>query len=582
MEQTNVLLGDNYTACLADFGCTSLIGELPEGLNYLKTSTVGQGTRRWAAPERFAFDEQKLTRTIKSDIYSLGNMALFVCIEQLLLRPYACDPLLFYQILSGRLPWSEVSTDEAIVVCMFRGFNPGRPHQRPIDDRYWALIERCWLPAPERPSAGDVISFLQRYFGAPPPPLRDSLFPTSFSVPNHPGNVDLDVARCWTEFQESSTSSFMPLPPEMARPPSPRDINAVKRSMSSDLLSPAISGNEPVDLSTFDIAPIKMPVNRWVAPTPIHKPGVTDTEPPELVDREVKALLNKLTMENFDSVSDQIIAWANKSVNETNGWMLTQVIRLVFDKASDKAEWSGMYARLCRKMMETISSEVQDVDIQTSEGQPIAGSRLFRKYLFNRCRENFPRDWVAKETTVKASDNQAMKKRGDKGKLYPNEYHAGQKENFGLIKFIGDLFKLQLLTENIIHQCIKRLLSDIGNPEEEEIKSLCQLLKTAGQLLDVPKARVPMDMYFAQMNELCKGPNVSPTMQSMLQVFIHLRVMLALFLTSLLTIERNRPSWSKVGQYQIPKNEQSFNCISKDSGAAPIATSLGKWPPGKQ
>ena len=88
MEQTNVLLDNNYTACLADFGCASLIGELPEGLNYLKTSTIGQGTRRWAAPERFAFNEQKLTRTIKSDIYSFGNIALFVRIEQLLPRPY--------------------------------------------------------------------------------------------------------------------------------------------------------------------------------------------------------------------------------------------------------------------------------------------------------------------------------------------------------------------------------------------------------------------------------------------------------------------------------------------------------------
>ena len=88
MEQTSVLLDNNYTVCLADFGCASLIGELPEGLNYLKTSTIGQGTRRWAAPERFAFNEQKLTRTIKSDIYSFGNIALFVRIEQLLLRLY--------------------------------------------------------------------------------------------------------------------------------------------------------------------------------------------------------------------------------------------------------------------------------------------------------------------------------------------------------------------------------------------------------------------------------------------------------------------------------------------------------------
>ena len=331
----------------------------------------------------------------------------------------------------------------------------------------------------------------------------------------------------------------MPPPPKIARHPSPHDINAAKRNISSDLPSPAISGNVPVGLSTFEV-PVMTPVNHWAAPIPIREPGATDTESLELVDREVMALLNKLTMTNFGFISDQIITWANVSMHETNGWTLIQVIRLVFEKASDEVKWSRMYAHLCRKMMETISPEVQDVGIRTSEGQPIAGSRLFRKYLLDRCRENFGRSWVAKGTTVKASDDQAMKRDDDsESKPYPDEYHASQKEKFGLITFIGDLFKLQLLTESIMHQCIKRLLPNVGNPEEEEIESLCQLLKTAGQLLDVPKARAHMDTYFARMKELRKGPNVNPTMRSMLQVSIHLRVTLALFLISLLTIERD-------------------------------------------
>ena len=471
---------------------------------------------------------------------------------------------------------------------MSRGLNPGRPLVRPIDDRHWALIERCWLPVPERPPAEDVISILQRFFGAyaPPPPLRDFLVPISSSEPNRPGNDDPDddIAQSRTETQESPTLSFMPSPPEMARRSSAHDTNAAKRNISSDLPSLAISGNKPMDLSAFEV-PVMIPVNRWAAPIPIREPDATDTEYLELVDREVKALLTKLTMANFDFISDQIIAWANVSVHETNGWTLIHVIRLIFEKASDEVKWSEMYAHLCRKMMESISPEVQDVGIRTSEGQPIAGSRLFRKYLLDRCRENFGRCWVAKGTTVKASNDQAMKKRDDESKPYPDEFHAGQKEKFGLITFIGDLFKLQLLTESIIHQCMKRLLPAVGNPEEEEVESFCQLLETAGQSPDVPKAKAHMDMYFVRMEEICKGPNVSPTTQSMLQVFVHFRVMLVLFLIFLFTIECDRPSssWSKVGQYQILKKEQSLlHCISKDSSAAPIAISLGKGPLAKQ
>ncbi|KAF8335869.1 uncharacterized protein EI90DRAFT_3047364 [Cantharellus anzutake] len=35
-------------------------------------------------------------------------------------------------------------------------------------------------------------------------------------------------------------------------------------------------------------------------------------------------------------------------------------------------------------------------------------------------------------------------------------------------------------TARIMHECIKKLLSNVDDPEEEEIESLCQLLTTVG------------------------------------------------------------------------------------------------------
>jgi translation initiation factor 4G len=286
------------------------------------------------------------------------------------------------------------------------------------------------------------------------------------------------------------------------------------------------------------VAPLEISANRWIAGSTTRKPVSSDTDSPELVDRKVRSLLNKLTMEKFDSISDQIISWANKSENEKDGRTLIQVIRLVFEKATDEAAWSEMYARLCRKMMEKISPEVQDDGIKNPEGKPIAGGQLFRKYLLNRCQEDFERGWITKEATAaaaaaKASNDQAIKaaneKKGEKGEeseLYSEEYYAAQKakrQGLGLIKFIGELFKLQMLTERIMHECVKKLLGNVENPEEEEIESLCQLLKTVGQLLDVPKARAHLDVYFARMKELCKSTNVSSRMQFMLQDVIELR-----------------------------------------------------------
>ena len=107
--------------------------------------------------------------------------------------------------------------------------------------------------------------------------------------------------------------------------------------------------------------------------------------------------------------------------------------------------------------------------------------------------------------------------------LYSDEYYAAQKakrQGLGLVKFIGELFKLQMLTERIMHECVKKLLGNVENPEEEEIESLCKLLTTVGALLDTPKARAHMDVYFSRMKELCKSQNVTSRMQFMLQVCV--------------------------------------------------------------
>ncbi|KAF8176531.1 hypothetical protein BJ912DRAFT_930637 [Pholiota molesta] len=255
------------------------------------------------------------------------------------------------------------------------------------------------------------------------------------------------------------------------------------------------------------VAPLQASANRWD-----RKALAADAESPEMVDRKVKGLLNKLTMEKFDSISDQIIAWANKSEKEKDGRTLIQVIRLVFEKATDEATWSEMYARLCRKMMEQISAKVQDDGIKNNEGKPIAGGQLFRKYLLNRCQEDFERGWVAKETTAAAA---AVKASDDKAKA--------KRQGLGLIKFIGELFKLQMLTERIMHECVKKLLGNVDNPEEEEIESLCKLLTTVGGILDTPKARAHLDVYFSRMKELTKSPNVNSRMQYMLLDLIELR-----------------------------------------------------------
>ncbi|KAI9568805.1 kinase-like domain-containing protein [Boletus coccyginus] len=131
----NVLLDGDYTARLGDFGYASLVGNIPEVLTYLRRSTTRPGALRWIAPEQIDF-ENTFVRTTKSDIYSFGCLGL--------------------QVLSGKQPWSEVREDAAVVLRIARGYKPGRPASRPVDDLHWELIERCWLSIEERPAVETI------------------------------------------------------------------------------------------------------------------------------------------------------------------------------------------------------------------------------------------------------------------------------------------------------------------------------------------------------------------------------------------------------------------------------------------
>ena len=105
--------------------------------------------------------------------------------------------------------------------------------------------------------------------------------------------------------------------------------------------------------------------------------------------------------------------------------------------------------------------------------------------------------------------------------LYSDEYYAAEKakrRGLGLVKFIGELFKLQMLTERIMHECIKQLLSKIENPEEEDIESLYRLLVTVGQAMDNERVRDHMSIYFSRMAELVKKTNISSRIWFMVQV----------------------------------------------------------------
>nr|CAB3241846.1 eukaryotic translation initiation factor 4 gamma 2 [Phallusia mammillata] len=98
----------------------------------------------------------------------------------------------------------------------------------------------------------------------------------------------------------------------------------------------------------------------------------------------------------------------------------------------------------------------------------------------------------------------------------------------GNIKFIGELYRLSLLHESIVHQCIKQLINKKkkGTVDDlaEDLECLCQIMTTCGRRLDHEKAKSLMDQYFDRIEKLQRRKTELPSrIRFMLQDVIELR-----------------------------------------------------------
>jgi translation initiation factor 4G len=242
---------------------------------------------------------------------------------------------------------------------------------------------------------------------------------------------------------------------------------------------------------------------------------------PEMVQRKTKSLLNKMTPEKFDRIADQILEISGQSKHENDGRTLRQVIQLTFEKATDEAHWAGMYAQFCRRMLESMSPDIKDEGIKDKNGNIVTGGNLFRKYLLNRCQEEFERGWKVNLPPQPEGTSEELQ-------MLSDEYYiamAAKRRGLGLVKFIGELFKLQMLTERIMHECVKKLVDYEGTPDEAEIESLTSLLQTVGKQLDNPesKAQGRMDLYFERINQMIAIPDLPSRLRFMLMDVVDLR-----------------------------------------------------------
>jgi translation initiation factor 4G len=284
----------------------------------------------------------------------------------------------------------------------------------------------------------------------------------------------------------------------------------------------------------MELKPIKVSETGWKPRSVMGATGAAGPTPgasadghmaPDMVQRKVKAALNKMTPEKFDKIADQILAIAAQSRDEADGRTLRQVIQLTFEKATDEAHWASMYAKFCKRMLETMSPEIKDESILDKNGNIVSGGNLFRKYLLNRCQEEFERGW--KTELPEKPEGERGEEKTEEAVMLSDEYYiaaAAKRRGLGLVQFIGELYKLGMLTERIMHECVKKLVDYTGVPDEAEVESLTKLLKTIGANLDsTEKGKPMMDVYFQRIQAMMDTPELPSRLKFMLMDIVDLR-----------------------------------------------------------
>ncbi|KAJ2384327.1 hypothetical protein H4S02_004867, partial [Coemansia sp. RSA 2611] len=268
-------------------------------------------------------------------------------------------------------------------------------------------------------------------------------------------------------------------------------------------------GRESVDMA--NVKPLEKSESRYVAKSlRVGEDAVEDEMDEEVFDRRMRVLLNKLTLDNFDIVSDELLAWGNKSVNETDARMLRHLVLLVYQKAIDEPNWARMYAHLCHKIICNVDMHIEDHNLLTKDGKYLCGGFIVRKYLLTKCQEDFERGWKVEIPQDMESE----------------EYYDAvsiKRQGLGLVRLVGELFLLDILKSPILHECIKRLLSNFETPEEEETVSVATLLTTAGKKLDEPEGKDRMDAIFARVEAMSVNPGLLKRVRFALLDVIDLR-----------------------------------------------------------
>ncbi|XP_065364340.1 eukaryotic translation initiation factor 4 gamma 3-like [Calliphora vicina] len=253
------------------------------------------------------------------------------------------------------------------------------------------------------------------------------------------------------------------------------DVGHHNRNSGKPIIHLNLSLNQDVKLNEAD--------NAW-RPSVLVKCAEKQIDPELKAQREkdelirrVRGILNKLTPEKFEPLVEEIIKLKIDNMEKMEAVMI-----LVFEKAIDEPNFSVSYASLCHRLINEVKARDEHMESGTK-----SNLAYFRNALLDKTEREFNQNVTkssAKEEKLKPIREKINNPTDPKEKveleaLLDEEERKIRRRSGGTVRFIGELFKISILTGKIIHTCIEALLKDPNN--EDMLECLCKLLTTVGQ-----------------------------------------------------------------------------------------------------
>jgi len=306
--------------------------------------------------------------------------------------------------------------------------------------------------------------------------LRFEKAPASHVKPNIDKKID-EVIRAGKKVSLVSIDPFMP--PYVARSGPSRpgmrpSIGQYTGRSSQDTrqqprkIIPTPSLSQDVKLHTTE--------NAWKPEVGGQKKAISTEESEQLKTKELekrfRGYLNKITPQKYDVIQDKL-----QELKIDTEDRLVRVLNLVFDKAVDEPSFCLQYANLCKYLSSLSLTKLEDGKETKVE---------FWRLLIMRCQQEFEKDiyeGIDVEGKLAAiNDEQEAEKKKILNAELDDEKHRARKRSLGIMKLIGELYRLNMLKGFIMVNCINRLISD--PTEDENLECLCMFLRTVGQKLE--------------------------------------------------------------------------------------------------